>query len=69
MSKGLYQIVSGETYEVRANSEEEALAVFFVSQGFANKEDYPDFPITQEDIDSVEYMYVDTIAEPIQDFS
>lgn len=69
MSKGLYQIVSGETYEVRANSEDEALAIFFISQGFADKEDYPDFFITQEDVDSVEYLYVDTIAESVQDSS
>ena len=65
--KGLWQITSGEAFEVRANSEEEALAIFYVSQGHMSKEDYPDFDITDEDLDSVEYMEADTIAEHIRE--
>lgn len=63
MTKGLWQITSGESYSVRANSEDEALAIFHVSQGNMEKDDYPEFDITEEDLDSVEYDGADTIAE------
>lgn len=65
--KGLWQITSGESYEVRANSEDEALAIFHVSQGNMDIDDYPEFDITQEDLDSVEYMEADTVAEHIRE--
>jgi hypothetical protein len=63
MTKGLYEVLSGESYYVRANSEEEALAIWFVSQRHMEKIDYPQFEITDEDLDSVEYNGADTIAE------
>jgi hypothetical protein len=69
MSKGLWSITTGESYDVRANSEDEALAIFYVSQGHMDIEDYPEFDITQEDLDTVEYSEANTIAEHIQDFS
>jgi hypothetical protein len=63
MTKGLYEITTGEAFEVRANSEDEALAIFHISQGHMDIEDYPQFNITQEDLDSVEYMEANTVAE------
>jgi hypothetical protein len=63
MTKGLYEITTGEAFEVRANSEDEALAIFYVSQGHMDIEDYPQFNITQDDLDSVEYTEANTIAE------
>jgi hypothetical protein len=69
MSKGLWSITSGECYDVRANSEDEAMAIFYVSQGFADKDDYPEFDITDEDLNSVEYVEANTVAEHVQDFS
>ena len=65
--KGLWQITSGEAFEVRANSEDEALAIFYVSQGHMDIDDYPEFDITQEDLDSVEYMEADTVVEHIRE--
>ena len=65
MTKGLWQVTSGESYSVRANSEDEALAIFYVSQGHMSLDDYPNFDITEEDLDSVEYDGADTIAEHI----
>lgn len=63
MTKGLWQITSGESYSVRANSEDEALAIFHVSQGNMDVEDYPEFDITEADLNAVEYDGADTIAE------
>jgi hypothetical protein len=63
MSKGLYEITTGEAFEVRANSEDEALAIFHISQGHMDIDDYPQFNITQEDLDSVNYVEANTVAE------
>lgn len=63
MSKGLYEITTGEAFEVRANSEDEALAIFHVSQGHMDIADYPQFNITEEDLDSVNYVEANTVAE------
>jgi hypothetical protein len=63
MTKGLYEITTGEAFEVRANSEDEALAIFHISQGHMDIDDYPQFNITQDDLDSVEYTEANTIAE------
>jgi hypothetical protein len=63
MTKGLYEITTGEAFEVRANSEDEALAIFHVSQGHMDIDDYPQFNITQEDLDSVEHTEANTVAE------
>ena len=68
MSKKLFSILSGNTYDVRADSEEEALAIFHVSQGNADIDDYPEFDITEEDLESVEFTEADTVAEYIQEF-
>jgi hypothetical protein len=58
-----YFIVSGESYEVQADSEDEALAIFHVSQGHMDKDDYPEFDITEEKLDTVEYREADTTVE------
>ena len=63
MSKGLWQITSGESFEVRANSEDEALAIFYVSQGHMDIDDYPEFDITEADLDTVEHIEANTTAE------
>ena len=63
MTKGLYYVTSGEAFEVRANSEDEALAIFYVSQGHMDIDDYPNFDITQADLDSVEHIETNTVAE------
>jgi hypothetical protein len=68
MSKGTWEITSGHCYEVRANSEEEALAIFYVSQGHMDVEDYPQFNITEEDLNDVNYLEANTVAEHIQTF-
>ena len=65
MTKGLWQITSGESFEVRANSEDEALAIFHVSQGYMDIDDYPEFDITEEDLNAVEHVEASTIAEHI----
>lgn len=69
MSKGLWEITTGECYEVRANSEEEALAIFYISQGFSDASEYPQFEITDEDIDNVNYVEANTVAEHILELS
>jgi hypothetical protein len=63
MTKGLYEITTGEAFEVRANSEDEALAIFHVSQGHMDIEDYPQFNITQDDLEKVVHTEANTIAE------
>ena len=63
MSKGLWYITSGEAFEVRANSEDEALAIFHVSQGHMDVDDYPEFDITDADLDTVEHIEANTTAE------
>ena len=63
MTKGLYEITTGEAFEVRANSEDEALAIFHISQGHMDIDDYPQFNITQDDLDKVVYTEANTVAE------
>ena len=58
-----YHITSGNTYYVQADSEDEALAIFHVSQGNEDADYYPEFDITQEKLDSVDYQEADTIVE------
>ena len=69
MAKGLYQVTSGDSYYVRANSEEEAEALYHVALGNMDAEDYPEFAFTDEDIDTVEFIEASTIAEPVLDLS
>jgi len=58
-----YFITSGNTYSVQADSEDEALAIFHVSQGNEVAEFWPEFDITQEKLDMVEYQEADTVVE------
>ena len=67
MTKGLWQITSGESFEVRANSEDEALAIFYVSQGHMDIDDYPQFDITEDDLETVEHIEASTIAEHVME--
>lgn len=62
--QGLWQITTGESFFVRANSEDEALAKFYVSQGHEDESEYPEFDFSTLD-DDVEEGEADTIAEPI----
>ena len=57
-----YEVFSGEVFEVEASSEEEALAKFYVAQGWRVPEDYSEaeqasFTNLDED---VTFMEVDT---------
>ncbi len=57
-----YRILSGEAYEVTANSEEEALAKFFVALGHEDEEDYEGYKYDFSNLDKdVEYAEVDTV--------
>lgn len=58
-----YFITSGNTYSVQADSKEEALAIFHVSQGNEDADYWPEFDITEEKLDSVEYQEADTVVE------
>ena len=60
-----YFINSGESYSVEADSEDEALAIFHVSQGHEDADYYPEFDITEEDLNAVEHIEASTIAEHI----
>lgn len=67
---GTYFIVSGESYYVRANSEEEAEAVFNVGMGYMDESNYPDFDIDGETaFERIEYGEAYTTIESIVDFS
>lgn len=67
MSKGLWQVTSGDSVYVRANSEDEALAIYYVSQGYMDRDDYPNFDITDDDLANVEESETITIAEFINE--
>ena len=62
-----YFINSGESYSVEADSEDEALAIFHVSQGHEDADYYPEFDITEEDLNSVEHLEASTIAEHVME--
>lgn len=62
-AKGLYEITSGDSYFVRANSQEEAEAIYMVALGYMSKEDYPYFDITDDDLDTLEEGETQTIVE------
>lgn len=61
-----YEIVSGESFIVRADSEDEALAKFYVSQGYMDAEDYPEFKFDSVEVEAGETQ---TVAYPVIDFS
>ena len=65
---GTYFIVSGESYYVRANSEEEAEAVFNVGMGYLDESNYPEFDIA-DSFERIEYGEAYTTVEAITDFS
>jgi hypothetical protein len=58
-----YIVTSGESYSVEADSEDEALAIFNVALGNEDEDFYPEFDITEEKLDKVEYQEANTIAE------
>ncbi|CAB4128778.1 hypothetical protein UFOVP225_76 [uncultured Caudovirales phage] len=63
-----YRILSGEAFHVTARSEEEALAKFYVANGHCDEDDYEDKGFDFSDLDTdVEFLEVDTIAEPLDD--
>jgi hypothetical protein len=63
-----FRVLSGEAFQIEARSEEEALAKFYVAQGHMDEDDYEGkgFDFTDLDAD-VEFLEVDTIAEPLDD--
>lgn len=67
MAKGLWEVTSGDSVYVRANSEDEALAIYYVSQGYMDRDDYPNFDITDDDLANVEEGETTTIAEFINE--
>jgi len=66
--KGTYFVVTGESYYVKANSEDEAEAVFNVGMGYMDESNYPDFD-TADAFSRIEYADTYTTYEPITDFS
>lgn len=60
----LFRIVSGEAFEVRAKSEEEALAKFYVAQGFEDADEYEGLGYTFEEEDVV-FLDTDTVVEQV----
>jgi len=60
-----YIITSGESYSVEADSEDEALALFYVALGHEDEDYYPQFDITPAKLETVEYQEADTVAECI----
>ena len=63
---GLFRIVSGEAFEVRASSEEEALAKFYVAQGFEDTDEYEGLGYSFDSLDDdVSYLETDTVADRI----
>ena len=71
MTKNLYMVTSGDSYYVRANSEEEAEAIYHVNMGNMDLDAAREngFNITTEDMDSIEFIEASTIVEPVMDFS
>jgi len=63
---GRYKIVSGEAFEVHAKNQEEALAKFYVSQGYEDDTEYEGLGYSFDTLDDdVEYLETDTIVEEI----
>jgi hypothetical protein len=63
MEKQEYTILTGESYSVMATSEDEAMAKFFVLQGYEDEEDYKDSGFDFSNPDDVEYN--ETLTEII----
>jgi hypothetical protein len=63
-----YRILSGESFEVEARSEDEALAKFHVANGHTDEDEYEGKGYDFTDLDAdVEFIEVDTIAEALDD--
>jgi len=60
--------VTGEAYYVKADSEEEAEAIFNVGMGYLDEASYPEFD-TADAFNRIEYADTYTTYEPITDFS
>ena len=68
--KGLYEIINGTTYLVRANSADEAEAIWNVGMGYLDESNYPEFDIDAEEaMDLIEEGETDTMVTHIEDFS
>ena len=68
--KGLYEILNGTTYWVKANSAEEAEAIWNVAMGYLDEANYPEFDIDGETAhEFVEEGETDTWVEQITDLS
>lgn len=68
--KGLYEIINGTTYLVRANSADEAEAIWNVGMGYLDESNYPEFDIDAEEaMDLIEEGETDTIVTHITDLS
>ena len=48
---------------MQADREDEALAIFHVALGHEDEDFYPEFDITEEKLDTVEYYEADTTVE------
>jgi hypothetical protein len=63
MEKQEYTILTGESYSVMATSEDEAMAKFFVLQGYEDEEDYKDSGFDFSNPDDVSFN--ETLTEII----
>ena len=67
---GLYEILNGTTYWVKANSEEEAEAIWNVGMGYLDESNYPQFDIDSEQaFELIEEGETDTWVQHVTDFS
>lgn len=67
---GLYEIINGTTYLVKANSAEEAEAIWNVGMGYLDESNYPQFDLDAiEAMDLIEEGECDTVVTHIEDFS
>lgn len=67
---GLYEIMNGTTYWVKANSAEEAEAIWNVGMGYLDESHYPHFEIDGETaFELIEEGETDTWVEHIEDLS
>lgn len=67
---GLYEIMNGTTYWVKANSAEEAEAIWNVGMGYLDEANYPEFDIDGETAhELIEEGETDTWVEQITDLS
>lgn len=59
----VFSVMSGEVFEVTATSPEEALAKFYVAQGYEELSEYDDYGYDFTTVnDDVEFVEVDTVV-------